>query len=271
LDTDNDLLVINSGITPAVGTILYLSGRVLDAGGNPVRDAHLEIWHADNKGTYIHPSSTGYATRDLNFQGFGRFLTGSTGEYLFRTIKPGLYTGRTRHIHMKVKVSGRQDLTTQVYFSGESGNGNDSVLNGIQNTSARASVIVPFSTLAGSAVGAIAGTFDVVLGTTAAAAPSFSITNTTASTRNPAFRAGDSWQLAVSGATANAPIYLQLSRDSVDLGVSGPYGGQTDGNGTWSLTGSFGAGDVGSWQLQAAVGAAGSQVFSSRITITISN
>src|SRR5438552_5303140 len=119
LDTDNDLLVINSAITPAVGTVAYLSGRVLDSGGNPVRDAHVEIWHADNAGAYIHPSSQGYATRDQNFQGFGRFLTSSTGEYLFRTIVPGLYTGRTRHIHMKIKVAGRQDLTTQVYFEGE--------------------------------------------------------------------------------------------------------------------------------------------------------
>src|SRR5215467_13495125 len=42
LDTDNDLLVINSSITPAVGTILYLSGTVFDASGSPVRDAHLE-------------------------------------------------------------------------------------------------------------------------------------------------------------------------------------------------------------------------------------
>src|SRR5215831_4058294 len=68
LDTDNDLLVINSNITSAVGTIMYLSGRVLDVNGNPIRDAHVEIWHADNSGAYIHPASTGYATRDLNFQ-----------------------------------------------------------------------------------------------------------------------------------------------------------------------------------------------------------
>src|SRR5213593_3406886 len=72
LDTDNDLLVINSNITPAVGRIAYLSGRVLDSGGSPIRDAHLEIWHADNTGAYVHPSSMGYANRGQNFQGFGR-------------------------------------------------------------------------------------------------------------------------------------------------------------------------------------------------------
>ncbi len=128
LDTDNDLLVINSAITPAVGAITYLSGKILDINGNPVQDAHVEIWQADNTGSYIHPQSQGYASRDQNFQGFGRFMTGSSGEYLFRTIKPGLYTGRTRHIHMKVKVAGRQDLITQVYIDGEAMNSTDSVL-----------------------------------------------------------------------------------------------------------------------------------------------
>src|SRR2546426_9900468 len=72
LDTDNDLLVINNNITSAVGQVTYLSGRILNPSGEPVRNALMEIWHADNSGAYIHPSSTGYANRDLNFQGFGR-------------------------------------------------------------------------------------------------------------------------------------------------------------------------------------------------------
>ena len=122
LDTDNDLVMINSSLTPAVGQITYISGRILSPAGEPVRNAYMEIWHADNTGAYIHPSSMGYATRDLNFQGFGRFLTGSSGEYLFRTIKPGLYTGRTRHIHFKVKVAGYPTLTSQLYFLGEAQN-----------------------------------------------------------------------------------------------------------------------------------------------------
>src|SRR5262245_30574881 len=48
LDTDNDLLVINNNITPAVGRIAYLSGRILDSAGGPVRDAYVEIWQSDN-------------------------------------------------------------------------------------------------------------------------------------------------------------------------------------------------------------------------------
>jgi protocatechuate 3,4-dioxygenase, beta subunit len=154
LDTDNDLLLINSNLTSAIGQVTYLSGRILNPSGEPVRNATMEIWHADNSGAYIHPSSMGYSTRDLNFQGFGRFLTGSSGEYLFRTIKPGVYTGRTRHIHFKVKVPGFATLTSQLYILGEAQNTNDSVLNGIRDAQARSSVIVPFAPIPGSTVGA---------------------------------------------------------------------------------------------------------------------
>src|SRR5437868_11091578 len=98
LDTDNDLLIVNDSITPAVGKITHLTGRILDAKGNPLRNALVEIWQVDNNGVYLHSRDT-HATRDKNFQGFGRFLTGSTGEYYFRTVKPVPYPGRTPHIH----------------------------------------------------------------------------------------------------------------------------------------------------------------------------
>ncbi|MEO7649630.1 MAG: intradiol ring-cleavage dioxygenase, partial [Bryobacteraceae bacterium] len=97
LDQDNDLLVINDAITPGVGAISWVSGRVLDRTGNPIRGALVEIWQADNNGSYIHTNGVNGGRRDSNFQGYGRFLTGSAGEYLFRTIKPGLYPGRSRH------------------------------------------------------------------------------------------------------------------------------------------------------------------------------
>src|ERR1700747_3913754 len=54
LDTDNDLLVVNDAITPAVGEVTYLTGRILDARGNPVRNALVEIWQVDHNGSYIH-------------------------------------------------------------------------------------------------------------------------------------------------------------------------------------------------------------------------
>ena len=91
LDTDNDLLIVNDSITPAVGTVTHLSGRILDAKGEPVRNALVEIWQVDNKGIYIHTQSPHRKEHDENFQGFGRFLTASSGEYYFRTIKPVAY------------------------------------------------------------------------------------------------------------------------------------------------------------------------------------
>src|SRR5688500_8007984 len=54
LDTDNDLLVINDGITAGVGEISYVSGRILDAKGDPIRNAVVEIWQCDNHGAYLH-------------------------------------------------------------------------------------------------------------------------------------------------------------------------------------------------------------------------
>jgi protocatechuate 3,4-dioxygenase beta subunit len=133
LDTDNDLLVVNDAITPAVGAITHLSGRVLDAKGNPLRNAIVEIWQVDNVGVYLHPGSNDHDKRDLNFQGFGRFLTSSTGEYYFRTIKPVPYPGRTPHIHFKIKRGEAELLTTQCYVKGEPGNEQDGVLRGIRD------------------------------------------------------------------------------------------------------------------------------------------
>lgn len=163
LDRDNDLLVVNDSITPAVGHILNLSGRVLTPAGSPVRNATVEIWQSDNTGAYLHPKSMGYPTRDVNFQGYGSFETGSTGEYLFRTIKPGLYTGRTRHIHFKISSAGRQGLTTQCYFQGEPRNASDNVLQRIRSEAERNSVIIALTPVRDSNIAASAGRFDIVL------------------------------------------------------------------------------------------------------------
>src|SRR5581483_4793263 len=108
LDTDNDLIIINDSLTPAVGEITHLSGKILDAKGSPINNAVIEIWQVDNKGVYINTRDSGHKQRDTNFQGYGRFTTGSTGEYYFRTIKPVPYTGRTPHIHVRVKKGGRE-------------------------------------------------------------------------------------------------------------------------------------------------------------------
>lgn len=166
LDTDNDLIIVNDGITPAVGEITHLSGRILDAKGNGLRNALVEIWQVDNNGVYLHSGSNNRAGLDKNFQGFGRFLTGSTGEYYFRTIKPVLYPGRTRHIHFAIKMKGREKWTTQCYVKGEPWNERDSILKGIKDPNARESLMVDFAPVKGSRIGELAARFDIVLGLT---------------------------------------------------------------------------------------------------------
>jgi protocatechuate 3,4-dioxygenase beta subunit len=168
LDTDNDLIVLNNDITPAAGLVTYLSGRVLDSRGDPIRDALVEIWQADANGVYLHSGSDGGAKRDKHFQGFGRFLTGSSGEYLFRTIRPVPYPGRTPHIHFKVKRAGRDLLTTQCYIQGHPENVKDGVWKGLKGPKEQAAVTVPFTPLAGAKAGELRAKFDMVLGITPA-------------------------------------------------------------------------------------------------------
>jgi protocatechuate 3,4-dioxygenase beta subunit len=166
LDTDNDLLIVNNAITPAVGEVTYVSGRILDANGAPIRNALVEIWQCDQHGAYLHSKTGNAAQHDANFQGFGRFLTGSTGEYLFRTIKPVPYVPRCPHIHFKIKRGGQELLTTQCYIKGHPGNEKDGVYRGIKDDKQRESVTIDFTPLPGAKAGELAAKFDLVLGLT---------------------------------------------------------------------------------------------------------
>lgn len=170
LDTDNDLLVINDGITPAVGEITHLTGKVLDAKGNPLKNAVVEIWQCDANGVYLHTAdSNGKKDKqDKNFQGFGRFVTGGTGEYYFRTIKPVPYPGRTPHIHFKVKQGRKDLLTTQLYVKGHQGNERDGIWKGVRDEKQRNAITVDFEKVKGSKLGELAAHFVIVLGTTPA-------------------------------------------------------------------------------------------------------
>ena len=164
LDVDNDLLVVGDAITPAVGEVTHLRGRVLDARGEPVRGAVVEIWQVDSNGAYIHSGSDNLEQRDANFQGFGRFETGSTGEYYFRTVKPVPYVGRTPHIHVAVAAKGRERLVTQCYVKGHPRNARDGVLNAIGDPRQREAVLVDFVPIEGSRVGELAARWEIVLG-----------------------------------------------------------------------------------------------------------
>ena len=170
LDTDNDLLVINDGITPAVGEVTHLTGKILDAKGDPLKNAVVEIWQCDGNGVYLHTrdSDKNKDKQDKNFQGFGRFVTGSTGEYYFRTIKPVPYPGRTPHIHFKVKQGRKELLTTQLYVKGHTGNDKDFIWKGTKEGKPRDAITVDFDKVKGSKAGELSANFVIVLGVTPA-------------------------------------------------------------------------------------------------------
>lgn len=170
LDTDNDLLVINDKITPAVGEITHLTGKILDAKGNPVKNALVEIWQCDANGVYLHTddSTPKEKQQDKNFQGYGKFLTGGTGEYYFRTIKPVPYPGRTPHIHFKIKKGRDHLLTTQMYIKGHEGNPKDGIWRGTPEGKLRDSITIDFEKLKNSKLGEWSANFVIVLGVTPA-------------------------------------------------------------------------------------------------------
>ena len=165
LDTDNDLIIINDALTQAVGEITHLGGRILDADGRPVRNAEVEIWQVDGRGVYLHSRSAG-EKRDANFQGFGRFLTGSSGEYYFRTVKPVPYPGRTPHIHFAINRGGKRVLTTQMYVKGEKRNERDGLYRSVHDEKEREAITIEFKPLEDSKLGELTATFDIVLGET---------------------------------------------------------------------------------------------------------
>jgi len=124
-DIDNDLVKISGRIEQAGGEIVRLKGRVLDRDGKPVVSAQVEIWQCDVNGRYLHRGDSGWSSRDPSFQGFGHDMTNTEGEFTFRTIKPVPYTSRTPHIHLKVLLDGKEQLTTQLYLSDHPDNDRD--------------------------------------------------------------------------------------------------------------------------------------------------
>jgi protocatechuate 3,4-dioxygenase beta subunit len=123
--TDADLIVVDGDRVVTRGTALFLTGRVLDRGGQPVAGAMVEVWQCDAHAVYHHPAGGAENERDPNFQGYGVDRTDAGGTFRFRTILPVAYPGRTPHIHVRVQpVSGRA-LATQLYLPGDPGNARD--------------------------------------------------------------------------------------------------------------------------------------------------
>jgi protocatechuate 3,4-dioxygenase beta subunit len=169
LDTDNDLLIVNDAITPAVGEITHLTGRVVTKSGQPLRNAFVEIWQTDHNGSYVHTGGRQPVGFDRNFQGYGRFLSDAKGQYYFRTIKPIDYTlqgiFRTAHIHVAVSQNGRRVFTSQMLVKGHPANARDLLASRL-DAAALNTLLVDFKPLAASKLGELTANFDIVLGTT---------------------------------------------------------------------------------------------------------
>jgi protocatechuate 3,4-dioxygenase beta subunit len=182
LDKDNDLIYLNDSLTRAVGKITYLTGRILTSSGTPIKGALVELWHADNGGKYVYQNTGAGSGYDQNFQGFGQFLTGASGAYKFRTIKAGLYNGRTRHYHLAVTIPGQlARYCTQLFWNetayvldasgndtaavGGTQNANDNAVFTTLNAAQQSLVNLTYTTV-DAATGAVAANFDFVVGLT---------------------------------------------------------------------------------------------------------
>jgi protocatechuate 3,4-dioxygenase beta subunit len=97
------------------GTRLVVTGTVFTTGCKPVPGALLDFWQCNANGEY---DNRGYRLR-------GHQFADARGRYRLETIVPGLYPGRTRHIHVRVQPAGGRILTTQLYFPGEPVNERD--------------------------------------------------------------------------------------------------------------------------------------------------
>jgi protocatechuate 3,4-dioxygenase beta subunit len=102
-----------------LGTVTTISGQVLDQNGQPVANALLDFWQANASGAY---DNSGYTLR-------GHQYTDANGYYTLTTIQPGLYPGRTEHIHVKVQAPNGPVLTTQLFFPGVAQNASDSIFD----------------------------------------------------------------------------------------------------------------------------------------------
>lgn len=132
VERDADLTRLGGRAERATGQVVEVRGRVLNAQGQPVSGAQVQLWQANSGGRYAHERDAGNPNPlDPNFQGYGLVQTGADGGFSFTTIKPGGYVvremnnaTRTPHFHWKFTAAGRE-LTTQSYFPGEPANAVD--------------------------------------------------------------------------------------------------------------------------------------------------
>ena len=166
LDQDNDLIVVNDSLTPAIGQILNLHGYVTDVQGRAIKNAHIEIWQTDANGRYIHSRDFQEKVNDINFQGYGQFATDSSGGYRFRTIRPVAYGSgfgaRTPHIHFAVSAGEFKPLITQMYFT-DVDNSKDGLWSRLSAIEKQA-LTVQTNTVPDSPLNEQAAQFNIILG-----------------------------------------------------------------------------------------------------------
>lgn len=160
-----DLTRVEGRNGQAQGQIIYLSGRVVNRDGDPVRGAKLEIWQANSFGRYTHPNDDNPAPLDPFFEGFAVVETDDEGVYRLKTIKPAAYPVgpdaiRPAHIHFEV-FGKTERLVTQMYFAGDPYHEQDPWL---QSSRRQETIVMPIlDPLAGMDEGAKRVNFDIVL------------------------------------------------------------------------------------------------------------
>lgn len=160
-ERDADLTKVKDGKAPAAGKTLLLSGVLRDLEGKPLAGATVEIWQVDDAGIYYH-SGNGASDRDQNFQFFGECVTDADGKYSFRTVLPGLYTGRIRHIHFKVKRGSADVLTSQFIFEDQRSQfSRDGVTARLQSDALETIVLAPKSGADSTGATALIATKDI--------------------------------------------------------------------------------------------------------------
>jgi protocatechuate 3,4-dioxygenase, beta subunit len=142
-----DLTTIPGKPGRAAGQVIHVMGRVVNSQGQPVQGARVEIWQANTRGRYTHPSDHNPAPLDPNFEGFAVLTTDAEGRYRFKTVKPAGYPAgpdRMRPPHIHFDVTGKSNrLVTQMYFAGEPWNDKDPFLQGAGPNKER--LIVPLA------------------------------------------------------------------------------------------------------------------------------
>jgi protocatechuate 3,4-dioxygenase beta subunit len=168
------------------GDELVLTGYVYDRECKPIAGAWIDFWQTDGEGNY---DNSGY-------KGRGHQFTDSAGAYRLETVLPGLYPGRTRHIHVKVRgLEGGPTLTSQIYFPGEAQNNDDSIFDP--------------ALLANIAADGENGTFNFVLNVTAPASQPPSAPTDSFTFAETGFTvAGDFWTIWLGGRSYAESLYI---------------------------------------------------------------